>query len=84
MEKSTCHYPYKRTRDGASRDMEIQGRAFRSMIGLKRGRSMTAIRVEPRVNSRPYALRIGTGVFCLPKEMTGKREFPSLKLSKPF
>ncbi len=61
--------------------MDLQGRAFPEHIALKRGRFVTAIRVEPRVYSRPYAFCIGTGVFCLPK----CNGFPTFNLLKePF
>ena len=49
--------------------MDFQGRrfgAYRTAFAGKRGRVFyAAIRVEPRVYSRPYAIGIETGVFCV-------------------
>ncbi|WP_142919907.1 hypothetical protein [Peribacillus glennii] len=58
MERSTWYPPYKRTRDGVSRDMENQGRrsgAKWTAAKADKEAGLSANRVEPRVTSRPYA-----------------------------
>lgn len=67
MEKSTCRLFIQANPGWCKPGNGDTGKGVPEHEGLKRGRFITAIRVEPRVNSRPYALRIETGVFCLPK-----------------